>query len=121
MPAGDNRGIAVLFGVLAALLFVVAGVVAFVGGFVSLAVGAGGHALGDWGRSVLYIVVGLVVGLFAALGHSGDRDRTVASGVVLVVLAVVGWVGLGFGGELLALIASLFSLIAGILYLVSSS
>jgi hypothetical protein len=119
LPAGDNRGIAFLFGLLGALLLVIAGVVAFVGGFVSLAVGSGSHALGDWGRSVLYVVIGMVIGFFAALGHSGNRDRTFASGLILVVLAIVGWVGLGFVGALLALIGALFALIAGILYLVS--
>jgi len=108
-----------LFGVLAALLFVIAGIAAFVGGFVSLAIGAGGLALNQWARSVLFVVVGLIVGLFAVLGHSRDRDRTLASGAVLVVVAIVGWFGLGFGGELLALVASLFGLISGILYLVS--
>lgn len=119
MPGRGYQGLAVLFGILAALLLVIAGVVDFVGGFVFLALGAGGHALGEWGRSVIDVVVGLLVGLFAVLGRSGDRDRSIASGAVLVVLAIVGWFGLGFGGELLALLASLFCLVAGILYLVS--
>ncbi|HYA71001.1 MAG TPA: hypothetical protein VEH28_06510 [Thermoplasmata archaeon] len=119
MPDGSNRGLALLFGLLSALLLVVAGIVAFVGGFISLAFGFGSIALGAWARSVVYVVVGLVVGLFTGVGHSGDRDRTAACGAVLIVVAVVGWFGLGFGGELLALLASLFCLIAGVLYLVS--
>lgn len=121
MPGGGNRGLALLFGLLAALVFILAAVIDFVGGFVFLVVGSGGHALGAWGRSVIDLVVGLLVGLFAVLGRSGDRDRTVAAGVVLVVLAFVGWFGLGFGDELLALVAVLFALVSGILYLVSAS
>ena len=119
MPAGDNRGLAALFGILAALLLVIAGAISFIGGFVSLALGSGSHALGDWGRSVLFVVVGLIVGFFAVLGHSGDRDRTMAAGIVLVVLAVVGWLGLGFAWGFLSLVAALLCLISGILYLVS--
>jgi len=120
MPGWDGRGLALIFGILGALILVVGGVIDFVGGFVFLALGLGGHALGAWYRSVVYVVVGLLMGFFAILGRRGERDRAVAAGVVLVVLAVVGWFGLGFGGEVLALLAALFGLISGILYLVSS-
>jgi hypothetical protein len=36
------------------------------------------------------------------------------------VLAVVGWLGLGLGGGILELLAALFVLIAGILYILSA-
>ena len=120
MAGSDLRGLGLLFGILAALVLILAGLIDFVGGFVFLAFGAGGHALGAWYRSVVYVVVGLLFGLFAVLGRSGAEDRRLAAGVVLVVLAVLGWFGLGFGGEILPLIAALFALIAGILYLLSS-
>lgn len=112
------RGLALLFGILGALFLVLAGVVDFVGGFVFLALGHGGSALGAWERSVIYVLVGVVMGLFAAIGHSAENDRRIAAGVVLVVLAAVGWLGLGFAGEVLALLAALFALVSGILYLV---
>jgi len=115
-----TRGIAFLFALLAALLFVVAGVVDFVGAFLFLAFGSGGHAFGAWYHSVIFVVVGVLVGAFAIFGHSGDRERTLAAGVILVVLAVVGWLALGFGGDLLGVLGALFSLIAGILFLVAS-
>lgn len=120
MAEGGTQGLAFLFAVLAALLFVVAGVVDFVGGFLFLATGAGVHALGAWSRSIVLVVVGVLVGAFALFGHSGDRERRMASGIVLVVLAVLGWLALGFAGEILALLAALFALISGILFLVSS-
>jgi len=110
-----------MFGVLGAILLIVAAAADFIGGFVLLAFGSGGHALGAWGRSVIDIVMALLVGLFSVFGRSGDRERTLAAGVVLVVLAFVGWFALGLAGEILALVGVLFALIAGILFLVTSA
>ncbi|HYB79781.1 MAG TPA: hypothetical protein VEG66_08515 [Thermoplasmata archaeon] len=121
MAGGGNRGIAFMFGVLGAILLIVAAAADFIGGFVLLAFGSGGHALGAWGRSVIDIVMALLVGLFSVFGRSGDRERTLAAGVVLVVLAFVGWFALGLAGEILALVGVLFALIAGILFLVTSA
>ena len=118
MSAGGTRGLAFLFGLLAALLFVVAGVVDLVGGVVFFAFGHGGPAIGALSRSVIDVVFGILVGGFTIFGHSGVRDRAVAAGVILVVLALLSWLALGVGG-LLGLFAALFALIAGILYLVS--
>lgn len=120
MPASGNERFAFLLGALAAILLVLAGVVDLIGGFVFLAFGLGGHALAVWNRSVIDVVVGIVVGVFAAVGRMGGSDRTLTAGVVLVVLAVVGWFGLGFAGSILELLAALFALLAGILYLLSS-
>lgn len=116
----DDRRIAFLFGALGAILLVLDGAIDFVGGFVFLAFGLGSHALGAWERSILFVVVGLIVGFFAFFGMSGKRDRAFGSGVILIVLAIVGWLGLGFGGGILELLASVFTLISGLLYLLSS-
>jgi hypothetical protein len=120
MPSAGSERLAFLLGALAAILLILAGVIDFVGGFVFLALGLGGHALGSWSRSILDVVVGIVVGVFAVIGHSGGSDRTLTAGVILVVLAVVGWFGLGFAGSILELLAALFALLSGILYLISS-
>ena len=122
MAEPEFRNIAFLMGLLGALLLILAAVVDFVGGIIFLALNHATYALvGAWAHSVIFAVVGVVIGLFAVIGRSSSRDGRVGSGVVLVVLAVVGWFGLGFGGELLALLGALFTLLAGILYLVSSS
>jgi len=119
--AGDqNRRIAFLFGAVAAILLIAEGVVDFVGGFVLLAFGSGNHALGAWARSVIDVVVGVIVGAFALVGRTGASDRAVTAGVILVVLAIVGWLALGLGNGILALLGALFCLIAGILYLLSA-
>lgn len=118
MADSDLRRLAFLFGIIGALLLVLAGLIDFVGGFVFLALGAGWHALGAWYRSIVYVVVGFLIGLFSAVGRSGSDDSRIAAGAILIVLSLVGWLGLGFAGELLALLAALFALIGGILFLV---
>lgn len=119
MAEGDVRNLAFVLGAVGALILILAALIDFVRGSVFFAVGLGGHALGEWARSVVYVVIALLFGGFAVLGRSGGWDRKVGAGAVLVVLAIVGWVALGFGGELLALFAALFALLSGILFLVS--
>jgi len=120
VSARGDRNLAFLFGALGAILLILDGLIDFVGGVVFLALGFGGHALIAWDRSVIDVVVGLIIGLFAVIGRTGARDRAVAAGVILVVLAIVGWFGLGFAGGVLALLAALFALLSGILYLLSA-
>ncbi|HKN06973.1 MAG TPA: hypothetical protein VJ021_05160 [Thermoplasmata archaeon] len=120
MSSSGDRNLGFLFGALGAVILIVAGVINFFGGFVFLALGLGGPALGALTRSVIYVVFGIIIGLFTLIGRSGGNDRTFTAGVVLIVLAVVGWFGLGLANGLLALLAALFALIAGILYLLSA-
>ncbi len=116
----QNRRYAFLFGALGAILLVLSALIDFVGGFVFLALGSGGPAIAAWGRSVVDVVVGLIVGAFALLGRSGPSDRSLMAGVVLVVIAIVGWFGLGLANGVIALLAVLFCLIGGVIFLVSS-
>jgi len=119
VSGSGERNLGFLFGGLGALLLVVAGVLDFFGAFVSIALGFGHPALGLFTRSVIDVIVGLLVGLFALYGRSVDRDRTFSAGVVLIVLAVVGWFGLGLGADIVGLLGALFALIGGILYVLS--
>ena len=119
VQGSDLRKIAFLFGLLSAVLLIVAGTIDLIGGFIFLVIGSGSHALRAWAEWVVYVVVGVVIGLFAAIGRGPGNDRAMASGVVLLVIAVVGWLGLGLANGVLALLAALFCLIAGILYLLS--
>ncbi len=122
MSSSGDRNLGFLFGALGAVILIVAGVINFFGGFVflALALGLGGPALGALTRSVIYVVFGIIIGLFTLIGRSGGNDRTFTAGVVLIVLAIVGWFDLGLANGLLALLAALFALIAGILYLLSA-
>jgi len=119
LQTSDLRRVAFLFGLLSAILLIIAGTVDFVGGFIFLVLGSGGHALRAWAEWFVLVVVGIVVGLFAAIGRGPGSDRAMAAGVVLIVIAIVGWLGLGLGNGVLGLLGALFCLIAGILYLLS--
>jgi hypothetical protein len=120
LASDQNRRLALLFGVLAAILLIASGLIAFIGGFVFLALGFGGPAIAAWGRSVLDVVVGIVVGAFSLIGRSGPGDRALTSGVILIVIAIVGWFGLGLANGILGLLATLFCLIAGLIYLLAA-
>ena len=120
MSGARDRNLGFLFGALGAVLLVIAGIIDFFGGFVLLALGLGGHAIGAWDRSFLDVVLGVIIGFFAFVGRAGGNDRTLTAGVLLVVVAVVGWLGLGLAGGILELLAALFALIGGILYLLSA-
>ena len=113
-----GRGLGFLFGIVGAVLLFLLALVSFISGIIFLALGH--SVLGTLGstltRVVLSVVLGILVGIFASWGSHGGHDGAVTGGVVLVDLAVVVWLVLGFG--LLAALAGLFTLLAGILFLV---
>jgi hypothetical protein len=117
--ATDDRRIAFVLGILAAILLLIAAVLHFVVGVALLVTGAAHSGAGSIGSSVIEVVVALLIGFFALLGRGRGNDRNVAAGVVLIVLAVVGWAALGFGGDLLALLAAVLALVSGVLFLVA--
>ena len=118
MEDTSERAIAHLLGVVGGLLIVVGGVVALAFGFADLVLGRTFAGAGALGEAIVLFVVGALVVLFSHLGGHGWRDRPFASGVMLVVLAIVGWVALGLGSNLLALVGGLLALVAGVLYLI---
>ncbi|HXW67661.1 MAG TPA: hypothetical protein VEL82_07300 [Thermoplasmata archaeon] len=119
MSARGDRDIAFILGALAALLLILAGGLRLVLGFAFLATGTPHLGLGELGSALVFIVLGLLVGFFAILGRSRGAERSLAVGVVLIVLAIVGWLGLGFAGSILALLAAVLALVAGILFVVA--
>jgi hypothetical protein len=116
--ADDERRIATIFGLLGALLLVLEGLIELVTGAFLLAVGRGWAAFGAWEHAVLVLVVGVIVGLFAAYGRSRAADRSLAAGIVLVVIALVGWLALGLTAGLAGVLGTLLVLISGILFLI---
>jgi CHASE2 domain-containing sensor protein len=66
---------------------------------------------------ILFVVGGLAL-FFAYLGHKAWSDRPLASGILLVLLAGIGWLVLGLGGNVIALIGALFVFLAGVLMLI---
>jgi hypothetical protein len=117
MTADGDRRLALIFGIIAAVLLIVDAALRFLVGILFLATGRELAALGSVNGAVIYLVIGLVIGFFSILGRSRGADRSLAVGVVLIVLAIVGYLALGFGASVLALLAAVFTLIAGILFL----
>ena len=120
MATEGNRRIGMLFGLISAVLLVLDGIVSIVRGFLFLALGYGFRLVSaELGQSILFIVLGLVVGFLALYGRSRGEDHSVVSGVALLVLAVVGWLLLGLGAGLLGILAAVFALLGGIFFLVA--
>jgi hypothetical protein len=119
MTAEGDRRLGLIFGVIAAVLLIVDAVLRFLVGIVFLATDRRFAALGSVDSAVIFLVLGLVIGFFAILGRSRAADRSIAVGAVLVVIALVGWLALDFASSVLAILAAVFTLIAGILFLVA--
>jgi hypothetical protein len=118
MEYTTERGMGHLFGLLGGLLILVGGVVALAFGFADLVLGRLLGGAGALAEAIVLFVVGALVLLFAHLGEHAWKERPLASGVMLVVLAVIGWAVLGMGSSVLALVGGIFALLAGVLYLI---
>jgi hypothetical protein len=118
MENTTERSLAHVFSLVGGLLIMVGGVVALVFGLANLALGHLTGAAAAVSESVVLFVVGGLVVLFGHMGERVWKDRPLTSGVLLVVLAVVGWAVLGLGANVVALIGGIFALLAGILYLI---
>jgi hypothetical protein len=116
--SGDRR-IAALCGLLGAVLIALDGLLDLARGVFYLAAGHGLHAYQPFDQALIFLVVGLIVALFAALGGLGRNGREVVAGVVLIVIALAGWLALGFGSGVLAILGGLLVLIGGVVFLVS--
>ncbi|MFY9717334.1 MAG: hypothetical protein WAK40_05305 [Thermoplasmata archaeon] len=118
MENTTERAIGHLFGLIGGLLIALGGLIALAFGFTDLVLGRLFSGAGALGEAVVLFVVGGLVLLFAHLGEHGWKDRPIASGAMLAVLAVVGWAVLGLGGNVVALVGGIFALLAGVLYLI---
>ncbi len=108
-----------IFGLVGAAFLVIEGLIDLSSGVIFLAFGHGLRAVGALDQAIVFIVVAFVVGFFAILGRERGQDRGLAVGLILIVLAVVGWLVLGFGSGVLAILASVFVLVGGILFVVA--
>jgi len=118
MGITTERALGHLFGLVGGLLILVGGLVAAVFGVADLAVGHAFAAAGALSEAVVLFVVGALVLLFAHLGEHAWKDRAFATGVMLAILAIVGWAVLGLGSNLVALLGGILALLAGVLYLI---
>jgi len=116
-----ERGVAWGLGVVGGVLFLAAALVSLAVGTFDLAVGHAMSALGAGTEAVVLFVVGALALFFSYLAHRPWQSHAFTAGVLLVVIAAIGWVVLGFGGNLLALLGAVFVFLAGVLYLIPSA
>lgn len=118
MTENPEQRFGYLFGLLGGLLIALGGLVALVVGMTDVVLGRSIAALNAESGAVVLFVVGGLAAFFAWLGRHEWNNRPLAAGLVLVVLAVLGWFVMGLGTNVLALVGALFVFLAGILYLV---
>ena len=106
------------FGLLGGILIGLGGLVSLLLGTADLILGRPIGALNAASEGVLLLVVGGLALLFSWLAHRSWADHPITNGVMLMMVAVVGWVVVGIGSSLLGLVGSLFVFLAGVLYLV---
>jgi hypothetical protein len=114
----NERSIAFIFGALAGVLLLVGALLSLV---VGIALGASGHGFGGVVFGVLEGVMGLVTLFFAFVAAAPRTNLEFGAGIVLIVLALLDYFLLGFGRSVLAIVAVIFTLIAGIFYLLSAA
>lgn len=120
MSEFGDRKIAGLLGLLGALLLGLEGLLDLIRGAVYLAVRHGVGSFATFDQALILIVVAIVIAAFAVLGAVHREGRAVVAGAVLIVIAIVGWLELGFGSGVLALLGALLTLLGGVVFLVSS-
>ncbi|HEV2165486.1 MAG TPA: hypothetical protein VGS23_00685 [Thermoplasmata archaeon] len=118
MTSLTERNIGYAFGLLGALLIGLGAILALALGAADLVIGRSIGAASMVGESVVLFVVACLAGFFAYLGNHGWSDRPFVSGVILVVVALLGWGLLGVGTDLLAIVGGIFVFLGGVLYLV---
>ena len=119
MAEWTEQRLAYGFGLLGAGLIALGGLVTLVTGAADLALGHPLGALGAVSAAIVLLVVGGLAGFFAWIGRHDWSDRPLASGILLIVIAVLGWAVVGIDASLLALIGSLFVFLAGILFVLA--
>lgn len=117
MTDNPEQRLGYLFGLVGGVLLALGGLVSLVVGVSDMVLGRSIAAVNAEGSAVALFVVGGLTVFFAWLGRHTWSSRPLTAGVLLVALALVGWLVMGVGGSVLALIGGLFAFLAGILYL----
>ena len=119
MSEVEDRRIAALCGLLGAALIGLEGLLDLARTLLALAFDRGRSALLPFDQGVVLVVLSLVIAIFSVLGGLRREGRPVAAGAVLLVLVVVGWLELGLGSGLFALLGAVLALVGGVVFLAS--
>lgn len=113
-----ERWLGHLLGLIGGALLTVGAVIAAAFGVADLILGHAASAMGASGETVVWVVLGGLVLLFAYLGEHDWKDKPVVSGVLLVLLALISWGVMALGVNALALVGGILAMVAGALYLI---
>lgn len=113
----NERSLGYGFVILGGALVIAGALVSLVVATLDLAYGRAGSFAAGTEAAVLIVLGGLAL-FFAYLGHQSWADRPLTTGVLLLVIALIAWVSLGFGMNVVALLDSSFVFLAGVLYLI---
>lgn len=106
------------FGLLGGVLIALGGLVSLLLGFADLVTGHMIGALNADSQAIVLFVVGGLAAFFAWLGHREWSARPLVTGVMLVTLAFVGWLAVGVGVNVIALVGALLVFLGGILFVI---
>ena len=105
------------FGLLGGVLIVAAALARVLVGTLDLVTGQFAGALGAGGEAILLFAIGALALFFSYLAYRPWSDHPITAGVLLVVIAAIGWGVFGLGGSVIALLGALFVFLAGLLFL----
>jgi hypothetical protein len=105
------------FGLLGGGLLVLAAIVVAVIGTADLVTGRPMSAANAGAEAVLLLAVGALGLFFSYMAYRPWKDHPITAGILLVVIAAVGWGVLGLGGSVIALLGALCVFLAGLLFL----
>ena len=112
------RTVGYVFGLVAGLLIVIESLLTLFSSAGSLLAGRSAGTAASLTLAFILFVVGILILVLVRRGrHFWTPRRTVVSGVLLVVLALVVFLLVGLGGSLILLVGAVLALLAGILYL----
>src|SRR5208282_2648751 len=105
------------FSLLGGVLIMVGAVVSALVGTDDLAMGRFAGALGAGSEAILLFVVGALTLFVGYLAHRTWNDEPIVAGILLVVIAEIGWGVASLGSDFFGLLGALFVFLAGLLFL----
>jgi hypothetical protein len=118
MTSLTERNLGYGFGLLGGLLIFLGGLAALVLGAAQAILGHPNPAVSMVSEAIVLFVLGGLAVFFAYLGSHGWKDHALTTGILLVIIALLGWGLFGIGSSLLALVGGIFVFLSGVLYLV---
>ena len=104
------------FGLLGGALIILGGLVSLILGLADFVTGHLIGAVNADSQAIVLFVVGGLAAFFAWLGHREWSTHPLSAGVLLVALALIGWLAVGVGANVIGLVGALLVFLAGILF-----